>query len=125
MSFEIDTDKLRELLSDYMEQANEVEALEGNLKVLKAAMTDLLHEYGIVHHVVPGLGNMKITPPGERESYDSAKLDALVMELIDQNTDVTDAFARKLRNCKKITRVSSFLRIEKEGKEFKPNAKRP
>lgn len=121
MPFEINPTRLDDLMHNYFELWNEVETLEIQQKAQKAEMLDALHEAGIAHHEVKGLGAMRITPPGERVSYDTEKLDALVLELIDQNTDLTDAFARKLRACKKVTQVSSFLRVERE----KPSAKRP
>lgn len=120
MPLEIDPTRLDSLMHNYFELQNEIETLELEQKAQKGEMLDALHEAGVASHQVKGLGVMRITPPGTRESYDTDKIDALVLDLIDQNTEITDAFARKLRACKKVTQVQSYLRVERE----KPSAKR-
>lgn len=114
MPFQIDRSRLESELADYFEITNEIETLEDIQKGHKKEILEIMQESGIVHHEVKGLGSMRITPPGTRESYDTAAIDALILELIGQKTDITDAFARKLLYCKKVTQVQSFLRIERE-----------
>jgi hypothetical protein len=111
---ETDLDYLRILTRDYLEYNSEVKELEERAKTTRESIADLMRTAEIKSHTIKGLATLKMTGESERYSYDTAAIDNLILELIDQNTEATDAIARRLRAYKKTTTVKSFLRIEKE-----------
>jgi len=113
MTRETDLDYLRLLTLDFMEYQNEMKALEENQKTTRVAISQIMQAAELKSHTIKGVATLKMQPETERISYDTAAIDAFVLELIDQNNEFADAVARRLRAYKKHTAVKSFLRIEK------------
>jgi hypothetical protein len=111
---ESDLDYLRILTTDYLEYNSDLKALEERAKASRDSIAELMTAAQLKSHTIKGIATLKMTAESERYSYDTAAIDNLVLELIDQNTEATDAIARRIRNYKKVTTVKSFLRIEKE-----------
>ena len=58
-----------------------------------------MQDVGITAHTIPGVGTLKIRPQTVRSVYNSDAIDALVAELVAQNTDFTDMLAERIRAC--------------------------
>lgn len=111
---EADLHAIGAAFSDYMEYESEALACEGYMKDARNVIAGILRETDTPKVMVPGLGSVSISNDSVRTSYDTKKLDELVGQLLDANTEITDRLARAIRDCRKTTTVPGSLRMVKK-----------
>ena len=110
------TSALHMLVSDFLELAQEVKALETKQQAVKDELANLMQDIGITAHKIPGLASLKIRPQTMRYVYDPEALEALIQELVAQNTKFTIALAERIRASRERKTTKSYLMIMKSAR---------
>ena len=110
------TSALHMLVSDFLELAHEVKALEAKQQAVKDELANLMQDIGITAHKIPGLASLKIRPQNARYVYDPVALEELIQELVAQNTQFTIALAERIRASRERKTTKSYLMIMKSAR---------
>lgn len=98
----------RYLMSDLREIESELAPLEAHKAQVREQLSHIVAKAGTIS--LDGLGRASITAPTLTKSYDTQKLNDLVLQLVD---DGYAPIAQLIRACQKTTERAGSLRIEK------------